>query len=46
MLEVYHKYNPFITKTASETNSNKRETICFFRSRRKLIHDPYISTKC
>ena len=30
----------------SETNSDKRKTSISFRSRRKLVNYPYISTKC
>ena len=33
------------TKTESETNSNKKKTCISSTSRRKLVHDPYISTK-
>ena len=45
VLEIlYHKRNPHITKTESETNSNKKKTHISFRSRIKLIHDSYIST--
>ena len=47
MLKIlYHKRNPLITKTESKTNSNKRKTCISSTSRRKLVHDPYISTKC
>ena len=33
-----------MVKTESETNSKEKQCISS-RSRRKLIHDPYISTK-
>ena len=42
---LYCKRNPLITKTESEKKSSKRKTCITFRSRRKLVHDPYVSTK-
>ena len=29
-----------------ETNSSKRKKCISFRTRRRLVHDPYISIKC
>ena len=46
MLEIYHKRNPLIAKAKSEANSNKRKTCISPRSRRKLVHEFYISKNC
>ena len=44
MLEIlYHKRDPLIIKTESETNSNQRKQCISSTSRRKLMHNPYIS---
>ena len=40
--KYHHKYNPYIIKTESETNSNKKKTY-IAGAKRKLVHDPYIS---
>ena len=45
MLQIYHKRDPLITKAENETYSNKKKKIISSRNRRKLIHNPYISTK-
>ena len=37
-LYLYHKRNPFIIKTESEINSNKKKRRISSRSKRKLIH--------
>ena len=46
MLEIYHKCKPLITKTENDRNSSKRKTCISLGSRRKLVHELYISTKC
>ena len=33
-------------KADIETNSNKRKTCISFRTRRRLVHDPYMSITC
>ena len=37
MLETYHKQNPLITNTESETNSNNKKTFISSRNKRKLV---------
>ena len=47
VLEIsYHNRNPYIMNMEKETNSSKRKTCISSTSRRKLIHDPHIFTKC
>ena len=46
MLEIYHKCNPLIMKTESETNSVKQKKCISPTCRRKLVHELYISKKC
>ena len=37
MLEIiYHKRNPLITNTESETNSNKKKTMHFFEEQKEI----------
>ena len=44
MLEMFYKGNSLITNTESEKTQIRKRISS--RSRRKLVHDPNISTKC
>ena len=46
MLEIYEKRDPLSRRQKVKQIQIKEKQFTSSRSRRKLIHDPYISTKC